>query len=69
MSLHGKIADYGCNIGGIVRPTFNSQIPHCLTSHDATTKLVTESTFLIGMLSLVEKPKDHSSQRSDNLLR
>lgn len=40
-----------------------SQVPNCLTAHDAETKLVND------WFSLVEKPKDHPSQRSDNLLR
>ena len=40
-----------------------SQGPNCLTAHDAETKSVND------LMSLVEKPKDHPSQRSDNLLR
>lgn len=40
-----------------------SQVPNCLIAHDAETKLVND------LLNLVEKPKDHPSQRSDNLLR
>lgn len=34
---------------------------NCLTAHDAETKLVND------LLNLVEKSKDHPSQRSDNL--
>lgn len=62
-ALHAKNPDFGCNMVVLSDLHLISQVLNCLTAHDAETKLVSD------LLSLVEKPKDHPSRRSDNLFR